>query len=966
MCLQINRRIYTTIAAMLTLCAMAMAQTPIRYVKTSGNYANDGTSWEQAKNNLQDAIESLHDYMTRNGITEGRVYVAAGTYRPTTSTPGGDGVLYTSFLIYEGITVYGGFDASSPEATPEERLLEDGTQIGNANGLKWKLKNTTILSGNHSSSTTDPMKWNSAKNEYDESFTGNSYHVVWFATNTSSNSSGLNAINRAVGLANKAGIDGFTIQEGNASNRTVPEETDGRHAYHNSYGGGVYMVANSEVRNCIIRQNASALRGGGVYMDGGGLLEQCYVAQNQSDGVGVTDGYGGGVACDDGGIVRNCIIENNAGRCGGGLSIAFSSIPLTDKARYASYASGCVVANNTSQAEAGGVFMRNGGLLNHLTITYNNCVGAGVVYNNRRYGRSGGLYVDGGGMVANSVIWGNKVAANNDVQFATYRESSTTPKVKFDFVALSKYNYVDWSGTVKRSNGVYSLNEENRDTTTAGYYPDFTTPLPSDKGVIEAEATNARWIPRSSSYLRHQGMQLNDYPTSANYPNGSVYETEGKDIVDAFLDRDMIGKQFAPRCVLGAFVANSPKGASADVASVEDNSKQIRTVFIDPTTEAVVSPASEDDNTPIGNSWDNPFNNINDALDYVKTLGPTEASLVQVLVKQGTTTTAGNSYLPYIRSSYIDLPSHVRLYGGFASSLTKTDISKRNPKAYPTRITANITGSDYAENGCHIITVRHGATDVIVDGLQLYFANAVKSSVLPTLALEGGAGIAVVNSTTDAMKNIKIRNCVVANCTASQGSALFLRNYPGGTMNVEVENCIFHNNSVLHADSATVAAVGANATLTLNHCLIRGNVGYGVMALRQAKVYVKNTALHANIKYGSYTSGNNPKITDLTADASTPDRPKVVTFYTTSNGSITLADGATSANNMMDLGVSDKVSTDVATAKFSYHSSYTDTYPKFINPTSNIGVNKDGDVTMYGGDPNWMPTNTNPMVNAAN
>ena len=297
---------------MLTLCATTMAQTtfsgPVRYVTTSGNYANDGTSWAQAKNNLQDAIESLHDYMTRNGISEGRVYVAAGTYRPTTSTPGGDGVLYTSFLIYEGITVYGGFDAANPEATPEERLLEDGTQIGNAKGLKWKLKNPTILSGNHSSSTADPMKWNSAKNEYDESFTGNSYHVVWFATNTSTYSSGLDARNRAVGLAHKAGIDGFTIQEGNASNRTVPEETDGRHAYHNSYGGGVYMVANSEVRNCIIRQNASALRGGGVYMDGGGLLEQCYVAQNQSDGVGVTDGYGGGVACDDGGIVRNCII----------------------------------------------------------------------------------------------------------------------------------------------------------------------------------------------------------------------------------------------------------------------------------------------------------------------------------------------------------------------------------------------------------------------------------------------------------------------------------------------------------------------------------------------------------------------------------------------------------------------------------------------------------------------------------
>lgn len=971
-----KRRLYTTIIALLALCATTMAQTtfsgPVRYVTTSGNYANDGTSWAQAKNNLQDAIESLHDYMTRNGITEGRVYVAAGTYRPTTSTPGGDGVLYTSFLIYEGITVYGGFNADSPEATPEDRIVLDakGTKemtISEATGLKWRMKNTTILSGNHSSSTEDPMKWNPSKKEYDESFTGNSYHVVWFATNTSTHSSGLDARNRAVGLANKAAIDGFTIQEGNASNRTVPEETDGRHAYHNSYGGGVYMVANSEVRNCIIRQNASALRGGGVYMDGGGLLEQCYVAQNQSDGVGVTDGYGGGVACDDGGIVRNCIIENNAGRCGGGLSIAFSSIPATDKARYASYASGCVVANNTSQAEAGGVFMRNGGLLNHLTITYNNCVGAGVVYNNRRYGRSGGLYVDGGGMVANSVIWGNRVDANNDVQYATYRESSTTPKVKFDFVALSKYNYVDWSGTVKRTNGVYSLNEENRNTTTKGYYPDFT-PLPSDKGVSQDPEVPLRWIPRwiprSSSYLRHQGMQLNDYPTSANYPNGSDYETEGKDVVDAFLVSDMTGKQFAPRCVLGAFVVNSPMGAyDSSVASVEDNKTPLRTVFIDPSTDAVVSP-SEDDNTAIGNSWDNPFNNINDALDYVKTLNPAAGSPVQILVKQGTTTTAGNTYLPYIRSSFIDLPSHVRLYGGFASSLKNTEISNRNPKAYPTRITANITGSDYAENGCHIITVRHGATDVIVDGLQLYFANAQTSSVLPTLALEGGAGIAIINSEADKpMENIKIRNCVVANCTASQGSALFLRNTPGATMNVDVENCIFHNNAVTREQAATVEATGSNATLTLNHCLIRGNVGYGVMATDNANIKVKNTALHANIKYGSNRGSSNLKITDLTATESVPDS-KVVTFLTSTDGTIAVADGASSSNNMMDLGVSSN--TNIATSKFSYHSSNTSTYPKFVNPTSNIGVNKDGDVTMYGGDPNWMPTNTNPMVNAAN
>lgn len=959
-----KRRLYTTIIALLTLCTTAFAQTgsfsgPVRYVKTNGSYANDGTSWAQAKNNLQDAIESLHDYMNRNGITEGRVYVAAGTYRPTTSTPGGDGVLYTSFLIYDGITVYGGFNAETPEATPEDRIVLDagGTKdmkMSEAKGFKWLMKNTTTLSGNHSSSTEDPMKWDSSKNEYDESFTGNSYHVVWFATNTSTHSSGLDTKNRGVALADTAGLDGFTIRDGNASNRTVPEQTDGTHAYHNSYGGGVYMVGNTVLRNCIIRQNSSSLRGGGVYMDGGGLMEQCYVTQNQSGGVGVTDGYGGGVACDDGGIVRHCLIENNAARCGGGLSIAFSSQPADEQARYASFAAGCVVNNNTSSAEAGGVFMKNGGLLNHLTITCNKCVGAGVVYNSRRYGRSGGLYVDGGGMVTNSVIWGNEVAANNNVQYATYRESSTTPKVKLDFVALSKYNYVDWSGTVKRTNGVYSLNEENSNPSTPGYYPDFTI-VSNATGVLDNLTDQRRWNPRASSYLRHKGMQLNDYPTSGDY------DTNGNDIIGAHITDDLLGRQFAPRCVLGAFVANSFNGASASVASIEDKSTQINTIFIDPTTDAVVSLDSEE---TLGNSWEDAFSNINDALDYVKKLNPTAGSPVQILVKEGTTTTAGNSYLPHIRSSYIDLPSHVRLYGGFASSLIGTNISKRNPKAYPTRITANITGSDYAENGCHIITVRHGATDVIVDGFQLYFANAQKSSVLPTLALEGGAGIAVINSNDDKpMENIKIRNCVVANCTASQGSALFLRNTPGAKMNVDVENCIFHNNAVTREPAATVEATGRNAMLTLNHCLIRGNVGYGVMATDNANIKVKNTALHANIKFGSNSGSSNLKITDLHATESNPDS-KVVTFPTSTDGTITVADGASSANNMMDLGVSSN--TDIATAKFSYHSSFTSTYPKFVNPTSNIGVNKDGDVTMYGGDPNWMPMNMNPMVNAAN
>ena len=73
-----KRRLYTTIITLLALCTTAFAQTgsfsgPVRYVTMSGNYANDGTSWAQAKNNLEAAREPLHNYMPRDGITEGRV-----------------------------------------------------------------------------------------------------------------------------------------------------------------------------------------------------------------------------------------------------------------------------------------------------------------------------------------------------------------------------------------------------------------------------------------------------------------------------------------------------------------------------------------------------------------------------------------------------------------------------------------------------------------------------------------------------------------------------------------------------------------------------------------------------------------------------------------------------------------------------------------------------------------------------
>jgi hypothetical protein len=113
------------------MCAMAYAQTDtIRYVHPDGAYSNNGRSWETAKNRVQDAINDLHEYMQTYHLTSGSVYIAAGTYTPTESTESvGGSMLNTSFKIYSGIHVYGGFNPDAPESKPGDRIMSNGKKV---------------------------------------------------------------------------------------------------------------------------------------------------------------------------------------------------------------------------------------------------------------------------------------------------------------------------------------------------------------------------------------------------------------------------------------------------------------------------------------------------------------------------------------------------------------------------------------------------------------------------------------------------------------------------------------------------------------------------------------------------------------------------------------------------------------------------------------------------------------------
>ena len=902
---------YIVTYLLLLFTILSVQAQEIRYVKTDGAYSNDGKSWATAKNNVQDAINDLYDYMQKNNLNEGRVYVAAGRYTPTESTESNkDGIAYTAFKIYEGITLYGGFNASNPEVSPENRTIVDG-------GNSWEMVNETILDGNHTGEVASNVIWNADKQQFIPSFPGSSFHVVWFATKGFTSE-------RANGLSKPAGLDGFTIRGGYSSNRAI----DGRH--HNSFGAGVYMVENSAMTNCIVTHNVSTRQGGGVYLDGGGEVDHCFIRYNQCLGVGIVDGFGGGVAIDGGGIVRHSLVVENVARMGGGVALLAES--LQDEAtRYASAAMGCVVANNTTTTEAGGVYMRYGGVINHLTVVNNRCNGRNIIYDGHRYGRSAGVYVDQYGQIFNSVCWGGEVQANENIQYAAYTVANQDETPFVHYSAFAKNDITDWSSTTRFN--VIGLADDNGNPSVDGYYPEFMNPS-STTGVGIAVDENPRWQPYAYSVLKGSGVMLLDYDYALK---------QGDKLVHARLEKDMYGTNFVSKTTQGAFVARSEKFLPAMIDGRP-------TLFVDPSRKYSHSPTANPDEG-IGNSWDNPLGNLNDALYYFTKYPATADNPGRILVKEGELKTTGNYMAGRLRANSLMMADNVEVYGGYPATLTGIATIGRDPIAHPTHISGNIANDDYDNNVHHLVRFQD-VSNAVLDGFRLYYGNAYSTNLHHEGSKHGG-GVIVFTYEKTQMSGNALRNCIIANCTAIEGGAIFITGLGSGGEddNVEfsMENCIIHNNeskSVSGFIPSAICARGSGTKVDINHCTMRGNIGYAVAARNNAKVTLNNSVIHANAN----------KAFNNIAELQTQNVQAIYAESGSISGSYNLLD-----KNMAVLPTGGTGNQ----AILSYVEGDAN-YPSFVNPTRNVGVSEAVDNTLYGGFPNFMPENMSPLVNAAN
>ncbi|MBT8189604.1 MAG: right-handed parallel beta-helix repeat-containing protein, partial [Bacteroidia bacterium] len=221
------------------------------YVDGEAMGANDGTSWSNAYNSLDDALADS---------TGNMIWIAAGIY-----VPGGSMADTSStFLVDKAIDIYGGF--AGTESDPTQRNIE---------------QNPTILSGDILQNDNGSME---AALRID-----NVRHVMFIQAD----------------LGRVININGLIVEGGQTSD-------DADHVYLNRAGAGIYTNNAVHVSDCTFRNNFGR-SGGGLLIDNPGSIVDPVSVTNCvfHDNLATAQSAGLLMLSLDNVTVDNCVFEDN-------------------------------------------------------------------------------------------------------------------------------------------------------------------------------------------------------------------------------------------------------------------------------------------------------------------------------------------------------------------------------------------------------------------------------------------------------------------------------------------------------------------------------------------------------------------------------------------------------------------------------------------------------------------------------
>ena len=774
----------------------------IRYVKPKKAGKGDGTSWDDATDDIQWAINDLAEKAPGE---KGEVWVAAGTYVVKDRILN-DASAPVSLLMKNGISVYGAFNGT--EKRRSERIEE-------SKDLKpWGWKQESIIRGAEFKGSDD-ANWNDNDEAWNIQNSG-SYHVVWFAP-----------LPGGKAFTDEVYLEGFTIEGGKFHDTNKAEYAPG-------CGAGVYINdPSARMRYCTVRFcNPGMKESGTIKPRGGGI----YCKNGQTEGNLVYDcsAYqGGGIYIDEAGFITRSMVTNCSAYQGAGVYLN-GDANNAEKAYYQILATS-VISNNTSTRN-GAVYLDGHGLVINNTIvnnyTTNTSDAADELSSN-----TGGVYIKKKGLLANNVIWNNsllrhKSGTSNSASMAQiYAANPSEETVQFYNNAISDVNAAKWTSTYQ--SGTTSINTyySGKGFVMGTEAPYNTVEAFNEKrGVLtNMKTVNYYWETLTGSRLRNVGISY------ALLPSSYLYQPK----------IDLSGKAISSVPSAGAYMADNH-----DLVFEKNDSKKRLRIYFDRSRELV-------DGT--GQSWEKSYtsSSADEVLGYLADIK--DGDKVKVVTAGNTTpedfTIEKNSvwefeicgregiFEPKIAYTFEETDARsctfniqpcvlpITVYGGYPeySENPNPKDEDRDPIKYRTELNGNLNGSELNEGLYHLVRIEAGA-NITIDGYAFTHAYAAGTAYMP---YGGGVLIGSMDQSSEAT-TVKLKNCIFENNTATDGAAI--ATMPDAVnVRLELENCVINNNTSKDPHNQNPSELpsiiylnksqDSNNSLTLNHVSIINNEG---------------------------------------------------------------------------------------------------------------------------------------------
>jgi gliding motility-associated-like protein len=813
------------------------------YVDVNATGNNNGTSWANAYNHLNDALAIA---------TSGdEIRIAQGNYYPDLGTGATSNDRNSSFTIPDGIFILGGYNASSNtrnvnifptilngDLQQDEIQTNYAIHIITIGAVTATIDGVSIANGNADASFPNSEGAGIYIN------TGFGYNLTinqcTFKNNTSSSGGA------AIRATNVNSVDGGTLRIDNSNFMN-----------NNSFNGGAIKLSNNVTLNNSTFDNNTARYGGAIYIDGGfSTITNCSFTDNSIASPGDGGAIWSRLKVSNFAKFVGCNFINNAAPGGEGGAITIET------ATGAGYRKGievenCIFTGNTAQFGAA-IRADNADNINIINSTFDsniaNSSGGGIgIYasasgaqpiidgctftNNSASGVGGsGVYLQStNAIVSNCLFDGNGLGSGFDSTIAFNSSSATLDRCIVKNNNAARIIRFDISGSPTISNSLIINNSGNAiDANKGGPLNIINTTFSGNSTVFNV--INTASVNLHNSILWGNGTEINSFIGTAD--NNIIQG--GFAIGTNIIDQD-------PLFVNSGAENFKLQGTSPGI-NVGDNNYNSNNYDLDgniraldgiidlgpyeagstpcpPVTGGIIYvDASNTSGLEFGQSWAAAFTSLQDALDFhASSCGPVN----EIWVAEGTYfPDDGVSYTPNDRNASFSLPDGVKLLGGFPSG--GGGINSRNWNTNITRLSGAIGGASSSDNSTHVIVTQNVSSTTVLDGFIIEDGTA---NVITPEGQNGGAWYNVVDGTGKSSTPV-VRNCIFQNNQSiTNGGAIYNVATNGGTAEISFFGCQFISNEVTSTTNGFGGAIfNANTTngianIELINCYFKENTG---------------------------------------------------------------------------------------------------------------------------------------------